>query len=151
MLAGLNGAAGLAEQERDRGRGLVRRLDAEHELEVFAARIVPGEAAFRFEEHRVDGLGLEFAVEHQHRRIVPGEQRPDLLAVGRGLGVVRPLLDRQRPPDRPLGVLEFSGADPAFLDRRINIRRVGRRAGDAGEAIGAVVAASRPGRFPRRT
>src|SRR6476660_3196180 len=32
---------------------LVRRLHAEHELEVFGARIVPAEPAFRLEEHRV--------------------------------------------------------------------------------------------------
>ena len=135
----LERVAGLAQQKRDRGRGLVGRLHPEHQLEAFAVRVVPGETAFRLEEHRVDGLGLEFPVEHQQGRIVPGEQRPDLLAVGRALGVGRPLLDRERLPDRTPGTFEFSGADPAFLDRRINIGSIGCRAGDAGEAIGTVV------------
>src|SRR5712691_7706680 len=49
--------------------GLVRRLHAEHEREVFGARVVPGEPAFRLKEHRVDGLRFELAVKHQQRRI----------------------------------------------------------------------------------
>ena len=93
MRAGLKRRAGFAEQERDRLRGLVRRLHAEHELEVLAARVVPGDAAFRLEKHRVDRLGLEFAVQHQQRRIVRGKLGADLLAVGRGLGVGAPGLD----------------------------------------------------------
>ena len=35
-------------------------------------------------------------------------------------------------------VLELAGADPALLDRRVDVRRVGRRAGHAREAIRAV-------------
>src|SRR5215471_19338812 len=44
----------FVEQEPDRGGGLVRRLHAEHELQDLAVRVVPGETAFRFEEHRVN-------------------------------------------------------------------------------------------------
>ena len=89
MRAGLNGRAGFAEQERDRLGGLVGRLHAEHELEIPAARVVPGETAFRLEKHRIDGLGLEFAVQHQKAGIVRCEFRADLLAIGRGLGIGR--------------------------------------------------------------
>jgi hypothetical protein len=32
----------------------LRRRNAEHELEVFGARVVPGKAAFRLEKHWVD-------------------------------------------------------------------------------------------------
>ena len=64
----LERGAGFAEHKGKRLRGLVRRLHAEHELEVFGARIVPAEPAFRLEKHRIDGLRLEFAVEHQTGR-----------------------------------------------------------------------------------
>ena len=96
----------VAEHVGKRFSGLVRRLHAEHELEVFGARVVPGEPAFRLEKHRVDGLRFEFAVEHQQRRIGRGKFGADLLAIGRGLGVGRPGLDRERRPYRALGVLE---------------------------------------------
>ena len=139
MCAGLNGARALPSMIGKRFSGLVRRLHAEHELEVFGARVVPGEPAFRLEEHRVDGLRFEFAVEHQQRRIVRGQFGADLLAIGRGLGVGRPGLDRERRPDRALGVLKLAGTDPAGQDRRIDIGRLGRRPGHAGKAVGAIV------------
>ena len=81
--------ARLAQQVRDRFSGLVGRLHAEHELEVLSPAVVPGEAAFRLEKHRIDGLRFEFAVEHQQRRIVRRKLGADLLAIGRGLGVRR--------------------------------------------------------------
>ena len=90
MRAGLNGRPRLARAERDRLRGLVGRLHAEHELEVLAAGVVPGEPAFRLEEHRIDRLGLEFAVQHQERRIFRCELGADLLAVGRRFGIRPP-------------------------------------------------------------
>ena len=73
MADRLERLACLAEQKRNRGGGLVWRLHPEHELEDLAVRVVPGETAFRFEEHRVDRLGLEFPVEHQHGGIVLGQ------------------------------------------------------------------------------
>jgi hypothetical protein len=79
----LEGGAGFAQKERDRLRGLVGRLRADHESEFLAARLVPGEAAFRLEKHRVDRLGLEFAVQYQNGRIARREFRANLLAVGR--------------------------------------------------------------------
>ena len=109
MRAGLKGALGFAQQERDRLRGLVRRLHPEHELEVLAARVVPGETAFRLEKHRIDGLGLEFAVQHQQAGLLAGKLGADLLAVGRGLGVGRPGLRRERRPDRKRRVLDVPG------------------------------------------
>ena len=63
----------------------------------------------------------------------------DLLAVLRGLGVGRLRLLGERRPDRQRGVLEFSRADPALLNGRIDVGRVGRRAGHAREAVRAVV------------
>src|SRR4051794_36053738 len=58
----LVGRAGLAEQMRDRLRRLVGRLDAKQQFEIAALAVVPGEPAFRLEEHRVDRLRLELAV-----------------------------------------------------------------------------------------
>ena len=85
----LEGGAGVAEQIRDRFRGLVGRLHAEHEFEAAALPVVPGETGFRLEKHRVDRLGLELAVEHQQVRIVGRQLAADLLAIDRGLGVGR--------------------------------------------------------------
>ena len=83
-------------------------------------------------------MGFELAVEHQRAGIVARELRPDLLAVGGGLGVGRPFLDRQRPPDRAAGILEAPRTDPAFLDRRVHIGRVGCRAGNPREPVRAI-------------
>src|SRR5262249_61272105 len=49
----LEGGAGFAQKERDGFQVLERRLHPEHELEVLAARVVPGETAFRLKKHRV--------------------------------------------------------------------------------------------------
>jgi len=49
----LESSAGFAQKERDGFRVLERRLHPEHELEVLAARVVPGDAAFRLEKHGV--------------------------------------------------------------------------------------------------
>jgi hypothetical protein len=97
--------------------GVVWRLHAEHELKILGARIVPAEPAFRLEEHRIDGLRLEFAVEHQQRRVGRGQVGPDLLAISRRLGVRRPGLVHEWRPYRTLGVLKFAGIDPAGEDR----------------------------------
>ena len=82
---------------------------------------------------------LEFAVQHQKGRIARRKFSADLLAVGRGLGVGLRLRHRERRPYRAFRVLELSGADPAVLERRVNIGRVRGRAGHARETIGAVV------------
>src|SRR5260370_23338590 len=119
--------------------GLVRRLHAEHELEVFGARVVPGEPAFRLEKHRVDGLRFEFAVKHQQRRTGCGKLGADLLAMGCGFGVGAPGRNREPRPYRALTVLEMSRTDPAVLDRRVNIGCIRGRAGHTGETKCAVV------------
>jgi hypothetical protein len=49
----LEGSAGFAQKERDGFRVLEWRLHPEHELEVLAASVVPGDAAFRLEKHAV--------------------------------------------------------------------------------------------------
>ena len=107
----------VAEHIGKRFSGVVRRLHAEHELKVFGARIVPAEPAFRLEEHRVDGLRFEFAVEHQQRRTGRGKLGADLLAISGGLGVGRPGFDRERRPYGALGILKLAGTDPAGEDR----------------------------------
>ena len=97
--------------------GLVRRLHAEHELEVFGGRIVPAESGFRLEKHRIDGLRFEFAVERQKVWIGRRKLRADLLAIGGAFGIGSALSDRERRPYGALGVLEFAGTDPAGEDR----------------------------------
>ena len=94
-------AACLAEQVRDCRSGFVRRLGTQHEFEFLAAGVVPGEAGFGFEGHRVDGLGLEFAVEHQERKILRVKLGADLLAVNRGCDIGLPRRDRERLPSGP--------------------------------------------------
>ena len=111
----LEGALRLPSRYAIDFRVLVRGLHAEHEFEVFVAGVVPGEAAFRLEKHRVDGLGLEFAVQHQQGRIVRREFGADLLAIDRGLGVGRRSRFRERRPYRELRILELSGTDPTGL------------------------------------
>src|SRR5215211_8815768 len=106
----------VAQHIGKRFSGLVRRLHAEHELEVFGARIVPAESSFRLEKHRVGGLRFEFAVEHQKVWIVRRKLLADLLAIGGGFGIGSALVDRERRPYRPLGVLKFAGTDPAGED-----------------------------------
>ena len=106
MRAGLTAACGVAEQICDRSRDLVGRLRADNELEVFARGVKPGKATFRLEKHRVDRLGLEFAVQHQKRRIVRREFSPDLLAMVGGFGIGLPGRARESRPYRPPGVLE---------------------------------------------
>ena len=130
---------GFAQKKSNRSGGLVRRLHAQHQLEILAGGIVPRETAFRLEKQRVNGLGLELAVEHQQGRSAACELRADFLTVSRAFGINCPLSDRERLPDRPPGVLEKSWADPSFLDRRVDIGRFGCCAGDARKAIGTVV------------
>ena len=49
----LEGSAGFAQKEHDGFRVLKRRLHPEHELEILAACVVPGDAAFRLEKQAV--------------------------------------------------------------------------------------------------
>src|ERR1700682_2098723 len=65
---GLERRTSFSQQERNRLRGLVGRLNAEHELKFIALPVVPAETTFRLKKHRVNGLGLEGAVEHQQCR-----------------------------------------------------------------------------------
>src|SRR5258705_13112307 len=129
----------VAEHVCKRFSGLVRRLHAEHELEVFGARVIPGEPAFRLEKYRVDGLRFELAVEHQQRRIGRGQFRADLLAMSCGFGVVAPGRNREPRPYRALTVLETARTDPAVLDRRVNIGCIRGRPRHTGETKFAVV------------
>jgi len=83
----LESSAGFAQKERNGFQVLEWRLHPEHELEVLAAGVKPGKAAFRLESHRIDRLRLELAVQHQKCRIVPCEFRADVFAIGRGFGI----------------------------------------------------------------
>jgi len=121
----------LAKKIRDRLGGFERRLHAEHQLELACFFVVPAEAGFRLEKHRIDRLRLEFAVEHQQRRIVRGQFRPDLLAIVRAFGIGGRVFLSERRPNRKRRVLEFPRTDPTLLNRRIN---VGRIAGGAGHS-----------------
>ncbi len=69
-----------------------------------------------------------------------GKLGADLLAIGRGLGVGASASASASGAQTGAPVCgETRRADPAFLDRRIDIGRVGCRAGHAREAIRAVV------------
>src|SRR6476660_6141761 len=103
----------VAEHVCKRSSGLVTRLHAKHELEIFGARVVPGEPAFRLEKHRVDRLRFEFAVQHQNGRIARGKLGADLLAMGCGFGIAEPGRNRAPRPYRTLRVLEAYRTDPA--------------------------------------
>src|SRR6266851_1668643 len=135
----LEGGTGFSQEERDRLGGFVRRLHAEHDLEFLAAGVVPREPTFGLEKHRIDGLSLKFAIQHQNGRIVCRKLRANFLAIGGALGIWAGHLFRKRCPYRELGVLEAARADPAFLDRRVDVGRVRRRAGHPRKAEGAVV------------
>ena len=135
----LEGLPCFTQQEPNRGGGLVWRLHPEHELQDLAVQVVPGKTAFRLEEHRVDRLGLEFPVEHEYGGIVLGQEPSDLLAIDGTFRIGCPFIGRDGPPDRASGVVEPARADPPFLDRGVDVQRVGRGAGDAGEPVSAVI------------
>jgi hypothetical protein len=141
-------AAGFAEEGGDRFGRLLRGLDADHELHHPPGVVVPGESRLGLEEHRIDGLGLEAALEHQPvvmaGREVGADARPVIggLLVG-GTTAVRP------GPDRPLALAEAPRHHPAGLDRGVDVGRVRRRAGDAHEAERRVrIAGPRSGLAP---
>jgi hypothetical protein len=109
------GRLGVAEQICERARGFVGRLHADNELEVLAAGVIPGKAAFRLESHRVDRLRLEFAVQHQKCRIVRSKFRADLFAIGRGFGIGLPGWEREPCPDRASELSKTPGLTQPFL------------------------------------
>ena len=123
-------------------RRLVGRLHAENELEFLAARVVPAQAAFRLEKHRIDRLGVELTIQHEERRIVRGQLRADLLAEVAPFGIVSARsasATASTSGPRCSGFVELAGTDPAVLERRVDVGRLGRRPADAGESKGAVV------------
>src|SRR5262249_4506874 len=69
--------------------------------------------------------------------IVVCELRADLFPIGRGFGIGVP--GGKSFPDRASRAVEESWADPAILDRRVDIGRVGSRAANARETKRAVV------------
>ena len=140
-VLGLERGLGLAQQGGDRLRALVGRLDAEHEFQLAALAVVPAETAFGLEEHRVDRLGLEASVQHQKVRICFRQFGADLLAVLGRLAVGLCRLLGEGLPDREGGMLHAARAHPAGEDRRVDVRRLRGRPGDAGEAEGAVILA----------
>src|SRR5262249_54849381 len=113
------------------------RRHADNEFELLAAGVVPAKTAFRLESHRINRLRLEFPVQHQKCRIGGREYRADLFAIGRGFGIGLP--GGKSFPDRASRAVEESWADPAILDRRVDIGCVGSRASNARETKLAVV------------
>ena len=107
--------ARLAQQKRDRLRRLIGRLHAEHQFEFLVVLVVPGEAGFRLQKHRIDRLGVELAVQHQQFRIVRGEFGADRIAQRGGLAVSGLGFLRERRPHRQRRILETFWADPAGL------------------------------------
>ena len=134
----LERAVRLAEEMRDQLRGLVGRLRAQHDLEIPAARVEPGEPGFRLQKHRIDGLGLEFAIQYQQVGIVRCELCANPLAIGRRFDIRRAFGDGQHPPDRPSVVVK-ARTDPAFLDWRIDVGSVRAGPGHARKAKRAIV------------
>ena len=112
-------------------------MHAEHEFKRLRAAVVPAETAFRLEKHRVDGLRLEFAVQHQQVRIVRGKFGADLFAVNEACASAGPLTSGGAQTGMS-PVAKLRGTDPAGLHRRIDIRRLGGRAGNPDETMRAV-------------
>ena len=135
----LEAAAGGAEKVRDRLRGLVGDWTPTTSSSALRPLSYHAMTALRLEKHRVDRLGLEFAVQHQNGRIARCKFGADLLAMGCGFGVGAPGRIGSRVHIGMPPVLEASRTDPAVLDRRINIGRVRGRAGNPGETKCAVV------------
>jgi hypothetical protein len=81
---------GFAKQEDNRFRGIVGRLNADHEFKILAAWIVPGKTAFRLEKHRIRRLRLELPLQHQPRRIVRCKLGANGFAVIGGLRIALP-------------------------------------------------------------
>jgi hypothetical protein len=82
-------------------------------------------------------LRFELAIQDQQVRIVGGKLGTDLFAVVGRLGVCRPLRVGRRP-NGTVAVLETARHHPTGQQRRVNIRRRRRRAGDAHKAMRAV-------------
>src|SRR5262249_10528082 len=80
----------------------------------------------------------ELPLQHQARRIVCRKFGANVFAVTGGLSVFLTAWNRQPLPDRVPGVLELPGTDPAVLDWRIDIRRVGGRPSNPRETKGGV-------------
>ena len=94
----LEGGLRLTKQERERFRQFVGRLRADHQFELLALRVVPGNAALRLEKHRVGGLGLELPIQYEACGIVRRKLGANLLRRG-------PLLPhRHARPDPATGV-----------------------------------------------
>jgi hypothetical protein len=69
-------------------------LHANNKFKILAARVIPGNSAFRLEKHRIDRLRLKFAIEHQECRIIGCEFGADLFPITRGFRIGLPGWDR---------------------------------------------------------
>ena len=115
-MRGLEGRLGIAEQIRDRCRYLGGRLHADNQIKVLASGVIPGKPAFRLKSHRVDRLGLEFAVQHQKCRIFRIELGANPFAVACRHGIGRPARHREARPYRGPGFSKNPGLTQPFLD-----------------------------------
>ena len=82
-------------------------------------------------------MRLEFAVEHQHVRIVRCKSGADLFAVIRRLRVRRAVQVGRRP-NRILAIGETARHGPTGKHRRIDVRRFRRRTGNPHETMRTV-------------
>ena len=101
--------------ERGHARGgLPRGLDADHQFELARCAVVPGEAGLRLHEYLIDGLGLEFSIEHNAVGVRPLRSRR-----GSGRHSMRPVRRRSRSPTAP----PSSDGRPSCRARERSIRR----------------------------
>ena len=144
-LARIPGRVGRAEHARDIGNIAIGRLGAQHQIQRLRACIIPGDAGFRFHEHRINrahvtGDGL------RQQAGLGGQRRCDLLPIGGhfghvGIGVRRgiaEILARQRV----FHISGFGRENAAHADgmagiHRIDLEvRIAELQGAAGGAIG---------------
>ena len=135
-----------AEENAKRACDLVGRLDTNDELQLTLVGVEPREARLRLQEHRIHGLGLEAAVEHEQVRIVGAKAFPDFLPEGGRRRIGPPSRNGQGCPDRATAGFELARANPPLLKRRVDVGGIRCGARNAGKAKGAVVrAGQRPG------
>ena len=127
----------VAEQKGEQLSRFLRRLHAEHDLELKRACVVRGDAGLRLEKHRVDGLRFELAVEDQQIRAVGGKLGADLVSVEGRLGV-HGLLPVGQHRERDVDVAEAARRHSTVAQRREGVRRLRGCAGNTDEAMRAI-------------
>ena len=123
----------LRDERRHAGGRLLRRLHADHELELARTAVVPGKPGLRLHEHLVDRLGLERAIEHETVGTGRVDLGADLVAVEGGLLASEPVADGTAHCGRSSFLIE-GRKGPSGEHRRIDVLGLRSRAGNAHEA-----------------